>query len=447
MRFGPCVSILLALTAPAGPVHASGEVDQRFGTAGMTRLALQPVDGESHDVGVVACARPDGTLFAVGFASGGQRIVSAWYGERGALDLRFSGDGKQSFPIGPDVPYSARGQCLADGTVLLVMEMVDTQLEGTINVWRLDPDTGLPDPAYGEAGRRVLDLDTYAADLAQEESPRGLALGREGDLLIGGLYTLGSSNDRSGGFLARLDAQGTVRAVSLAHQWNPAWDLLVPGGAAADGTLWSAAMRDDPTAIDAQAALLRFDYDTLVYRDSLHAQISVDLTPSQALMLDGATMALAGVRQGGKPLVALLRAEAQQVLQPPLPAGYERVQNVQVAALPGGGRLLFAAAAQDGAGIMRSMAFARLLIGPGLALQADSTFGESGALGSAFPAAAECPGHDSEEVFRRFTYWRGRPTAIGGVVAGCPAATRDYDWMLLRLDLERVFRDGFDPDE
>ena len=120
--------------------------------------------------------------------------------------------------------------------------------------------------------------------------------------------------------------------------------------------------------------------------------------------------------------------------------------SLQLAALPGG-RLLYAAAAKDGAGTMRSMAFARLRIGAGFVLQADPTFGEDGALGSAYPAPAACAGQDSGEIFRRFTYWKGRPTAVGTVNAACDAVPPDYDWMLLRLDLERVFRDGFGADD
>jgi hypothetical protein len=437
---------LLAMAWQAGAAQAAGEIDRRFGVDGMVRLALQPVDGQSHDIAVAACARPDGSLFVAGFASGGLRIVSAWYTERGALDLRYSGDGKASFPIGPDVPYTARGLCLPDGRVVLTAEMVNaTSNEGAVHVWRLDPASGELDPGFGAGGVRVLDLDAYDNNLGTLESVRSLTLGRDGDLLLGGLYSQGSQDDRLRGFLARLDAQGSVRAVTLAHQWNPAWNELGPAAPAADGTLWSAARRSGNVA-GVEAALLRFDYDTLVYRDTLHAQISVDLSPEHAVMLDGATMALAGFRQGGKPLVALLRADAVQVLQPPLPAGYQTVQNSQLAALPGG-RLLYAAAAKDGAGTMRSMAFARLRIGAGDVLQADPTFGEGGVLGSAYPAAAACAGQDSAEIFRRFTYWKGRPTAVGTVNAACDAAPPDYDWMLLRLDLERVFRDGFGADD
>jgi hypothetical protein len=432
---------LLALAALAGSAQAASEIDRRFGAAGLVRLALQPLDGQTHDIGVVACARPDGTLFAAGFASGGARIVSAWFTERGALDLRYSGDGKESVPIGPGVPYNARGLCLPDGKALLAVELVDATGEGTLHVWRLDPASGRPDPDFGVEGLRVLDLDAYASDLGRLETVRSLTLGRDGDVLLGGNYSQGSEDDRSRGFLARLDAQGTVRAVSLAHQWNPLWDMLGPAAAAADGSLWSAARRRG-SGNGVEAALLRFDYDTLAYRDTLQAQVSVDLTPDHGVMLDGGTLALAGLRQGGKPLVALLRADTVAVLQPPLPDGYQTVQNTQVAALPGG-RLLFAAAAKDGAGTMRSMVFARLLVGPGYALQADPAFGSGGALGSRFPAPAACAGDDSAEIFRRFTYWKGRPTAIGAVSASCDAATSDYDWMLLRLDLERVFGDGF----
>jgi hypothetical protein len=430
---------MLVLVCHAGATRAAGEIDRRFGSGGMTRLALQPVDGQSHDVGVVACPRPDGSLFAAGPASGGQRIVSAWFDERGALDLRYSGDGKASFAIGPGVPYSSRGLCLPDGGALIIAEMVDLQGEGALHLWRLDTATGELDPGYGDAGLRVLDLDAYAGDLAQFETPRSLSSGRGGDVLLGGAYSLGSQNDRNAGFLARIDAQGTVRAVSLAHQWNPQWEQLGPAGVAADGTLWSGAVRG---GVPVTGALLRLDYDTLAYRDTLHAQISIDFTPVQAVMLDGATMALAGVRQGGKPLVALLRAGTLQVLQPPLPAGYSTVQNVQIAALPGA-QLLFAGAAKDAGDRMRSMAFARLRIAPDLSLQADPSFGDGGAWGSAFPAPAACAGHDTEEVFRRFTYWKGRPTAIGAVDTACPGGAQDFDWMLLRLDLERVFRDGF----
>jgi hypothetical protein len=434
---------VLAFAMLMGTAQAAGEIDRRFGDAGTVRLALQPVDGQSHDVGVVACARPDGTLFAAGLASGGARIVSAWFTERGALDLRYSDDGKTSFAIGPGVPYTSRGVCLPDSGALIIAEMVDAQGEGSLHLWRLDTTTGQLDPDYGVAGLRVLDLDDHASDLGQYETPRSLSPGRDGDVLLGGVYSLGSQNDRNAGFLARIDARGTVRAVSLAHQWNPQWEQLGPTGVAADGMLWSGAVR---SGVPVTGALLRLDYDTLAYRDTLHAQISVDFTPVQAVMLGGETMALAGVRRGGKPLVALLQAGTLQVVQPPLPAGYATVQNVQIAALPGA-RLLFAGAAKDADDRMRAMAFARLRIAPDSSLQVDPSFGDGGAWGSVFPPPAACAGHDTEEVFRRFTYWKGRPTAIGAVDVACPGSAQDFDWLLLRLDLERVFRDGFGADD
>ena len=430
---------LLALASVCA--HAYGTLDRRFGDGGFVRLGFQPVMDEVEDYGIVACSGPEGTLLISGVASGGRRLVTAWLTEAGTLARDFGLEGKQSVDLARGPTFNARGTCLPDGKAVLAVEATDAQQDGIIVVYRIDPLTGLPDAGFGTQGGVEIDLDRLQAGLGRFEVANYLSPGRNGELLVSGQYSLGSTDDRWGGFVLRLSANGTLLASTFAHVDDPGVTAYASVLPAADGTLWAPTMRMLPDG-QALTSVVRLDEGTLHRIDTLQSPISVDLSPARAVMLDGETMALSGYRQGGKPFVAVVRADRLAVLQLPMPGTVQSVVTPQLAALPDGSLLYAATFREETQFVGRGEYFARIRRNLDGTLALDTEFGTGGVLATKFPRNAACPERPVEQYFRRFTFWKGRPTAIGFTESSCDVP--DADYLVLRLALDGIHGSGFE---
>jgi hypothetical protein len=278
--------------------------------------------------------------------------------------------------------------------------------------------------------------------LGKVEIPAIIGAGRNGELLVGGRYSLGSINDRYGGFVLRIAPNGTLLASLMTHVADPgvvAYGPVLPAG---DGTLWAAEGRTLPDA-SRQASVVRLDETTLATLGTVQSPVSNDFTVERAVMLDGATLAMSGVRRGGKPVIAVVRTDQQATLQLPQP-GAVLMSETQVAALPGGDLLFGASYRVDGSQQGAGQYFSRLHRNPDGSLALDAGFGDGGILTTAHPPMPDCPALSPPQDFRRFTYWKGRPTAIGYVETSCDPATKNLDYVVLRLDLDAAFGDGFE---
>lgn len=425
------VVVLLAATAPA---HAFGTLDRRFGQAGTVRLGFQAVAGESNDIAVVACSSSD-ALTVVGLASGGRRVVTARLDEGGGLI------GKQSFDLPGEGAYDPVGTCLPEGRIALVLEATDAQDDGIVTLLRIDAQTGLPDPTFGQQGRVQVDLDTLQSPLGQFETPLFVGAGRNGELLVSGRYSLGSQNDRRAAFALRFAANGTLLAHAMTNRSDPgvtAYSAILP---AADGSLWVSQARKLPDA-SYEAAVIRLDEATLGVIGTVQSPIGVDVYPGRAVMLDGGTFAFGGVRQDLKPVVVVVTAEDYSLLQLPVPDGVIGAAKPQVASLPDGALLL--GGSLRGADAPAGLYFARVLRNPDRSLTLDTRFGNGGILAITHPRNPACPALATVQDFRRFTYWKGRPTAVGMLDLDCAANVDDGDYHVTRLALEGVHGDGFE---
>lgn len=442
--FRPFAFIFLAATGAA-----FAQPDPGFGQDGAVTLGFQPVGSgasASADIAYVACAGPSGSLMVSGRASGGRRIVTAWLDDRGVLDTRFSGDGKESITLhdGERVVAFAVGLCMADGDALLAFEMYDSAtLEGDIQLLRIDAASGLGDPAFGVGGRRVLDLDQYAAaPIGGIETPLAINFGVDGELLLSGSFEPAAPYSPSANefpFVARIGAaDGALRAVQLLVDAQRGYRRAVAAMPAEDGTVWLATVErsgDVPNGL----SVLRLDPASLAPRDVLLRRYGNDYFGERGVRLPDGRFAIAGHRRtAGIPFVAIIDATGATAVELPEPAGAERVVALQVAPLADGDLLLGGwAVGPENRGL--GAWFARVARLGNAALLPVTGFGSGGS--TLLQAAGPTCAAPSQSALR-FTLWRGRPTAVGGLDASCGSGS-DVDYLVLR-QLAPAFGDGFE---
>ena len=163
--------------------RSDGHLDRRF--SGDGHVALHPPDGLQDWFGYDVVVQPDGKILAIGesYSSTARHpgnFAIARVKPSGALDRTFSRDGMASlnFKAGDDGAWE--GRLMHDGRLVVAGRVWDAKT-GT---W----DTGLArllasgrlDSTFSHDGKRVLDLNRNANDLAQ-----GLALRRTGAIVVG----------------------------------------------------------------------------------------------------------------------------------------------------------------------------------------------------------------------------------------------------------------------
>lgn len=446
---------LFALAACSVAPLAAAEIDPGFGTDGSVRLGFQPqhaaTDADS-DWAIAGCGRSGGPLMVVGLASGRRRIVTAWLTAAGELDVRYSVDGKESFTLhqGESRIYVPIGACLPDGDVLLAYELTPATFpvelaDGAVHVRRIDADSGLPDPGFGDNGVLVLDLDSHASSpLAAEETPRGLNPGQAGEWLLTGNYELpepAGSLARFRPWVARIGPDGDVRQLALLGAQDPDLRRAMAAMPADDGSLWVAARRQpagEPETLD----VLRLDPVTLASMTPRLRGFGDHVFIERGTRLPDGSFALAGLSLGnGAPLVIRVDGSRVDALTLQRPDGAVRVDGGQVAILPGGD-LLFAGRAMNSSEQGFAAYYAR--IGSTAAgLRPVASFGSGGSLLRQEGGGPGCTSTTPRQEMYRFTFWNGQPTSVGLINVSCIPDDPDNDYHVLRLK-PPLLRHGFD---
>jgi len=444
----PISFLLLVALAAVVPRSAPASIalDPRFGSDGSVTLGFDPVgtSPDTSDQGIVSCAGPLGSLISAGLASGGQRVVVTWLTEAGVLDTRFSVDGKETIPIVDGRAYIATGLCLPSGKILLVYSRFDPDV-ATAPDWlvfvRIDPATGLPDPAFGDAGQRLIDVGSLSAGVNLVRVIRALGVTPQGDLLAVGYHAPVDAPARSG-LILKLSADGDVlaRNVQTVYSDSIVWYAAV--GTTQDGTIWIGGTRRLPS--EARLGfVLRVDADSFNVIDVPYPQLDGDFAISGGRMLGGDRMLISGRRHTSKkPLVAIVTSDHAQVLELPVPSlsggapgtivGIQEFPT-QVAQMDNGD-VLFAGSATEGS-FDRGVYLAQLSLGSGSLLRLDM-----GGVSVLRALPAGCAGRGS--AFRRFTLWAGRPTVIGSTSTTC-GAPENVDYLIQRVELS-LFEDSFE---
>lgn len=451
------IACLFALLPILMSVDASAEIDPRFGVAGSVRLGFQPqyvgVNAD-RDRAFAACGVGSGPLMVVGLASDDRRIVTAWLTEDGELDVRYSADGKESFTLhqGESLIFNPVGTCLPDGDVLLAYEVApntqpSSDAEGNIHLRRIDAATGLPDPGFGNAGLRVLDLDMHASTpIGTQETVRSINPGLNGEWLLGGTYSTdpsGPSADAQAAWVARIGPNGEVRRVALLRQPEPLLRLAVAVVPGSDGSLWLAG-RSHAVGSPASLEVIRLDPDSLLPLAPSRLRGSFEgMFPERGVRLPDGSLAVVGrtVSSAAMSMIVTVSPTQDRSLVLPLPpAAFYAIEH-QVAALPGGD-LLVAGRLLDAGNRGYATLFTRLGL-EGNTLRRIPSFGNDGSLLLQASGDAACNDAFPEQNFIRFTYWHNQPTAVGAINTHCGADDPDVDYHVQRLK-QPLLRHGFD---
>ena len=460
--------ILLALVLQGASAAAPAQhIDTAFGSAGLVRLGFQGWTGTSGgdgnadaDRGVVACNGPQGSLVALGLASEGRRLVTAWLDNGGALDTRFSQDGKESFTLhaGGQRIEGAIGLCLPEGGMLLAYEVSSSAgaHEGNIHLRRINTSSGLPDPGFGNNGLSVLDLDTHAGSpIGGYETPLALNLDGEGGFLLSGAYEPtfpSASRDNSAAFVARFDGAGNFAAVSLLHSHDAELRQATAAIAGPDGSLWVAAARDplgggDNSPVTERPLLdvLRLDATTLLPLAPRLERFGSSLIPGRGIRLADGSFAISGRTVAGDGAIAVVDASRSQLLVLPSQANGARVVLQQVAQLADGDLLVAGDVAPPDVDFSAGVVYARVAGSTRSGLRLAPGFGSGGVLSLSLSGGPRCQGLLAPQQASRFTLWRGRPTLIGSIETNCPVRglDSDLDYFVHRL-LAPLLGDGFE---
>lgn len=446
---------LFALAACTVAPLAAAEIDPHFGTDGSVRLGFQPqhaAPDADNDWAIAACGRNGGPLMVVGLASGTRRLVTAWLTAAGQLDGRYSVDGKESFTLhqGEQRIFGPLGACLPDGDVLLAFEVTPATFpvelaDGAIHVRRIDADSGLPDPGFGDNGLLVLDLDNHATTpLAAEETPRGLNPGLDGEWLLTGSYEVpgpAASITRFRAWVARIGADGEVRRVALLGEQEPDLRRAMAAMPADDGSLWVAARRqvaDQTDTLD----VLRLNPNSLAAMSPRLRSFGDNVFLERGTRLPDGSFALAGrSRTDAAPLVIRIDPGRVDALSLPRPDGALRIEGGQVAILPGGD-LLFAGHAMNSS-LQGYAAYYARIGNTGMGLRRVASFGSEGTLLVQKGGGPGCTATPPRQEMSRFTYWNGQPTSVGLINVSCNPDDPDNDYHVLRLK-QPLLRHGFD---
>lgn len=427
-RFALCIA-LSATTAAA-----TDGLDPTFGGDGFVALGFQAVAGLDEDRAVLGCAGPQDTFVVTGFASGGQRVVTAWLREDGTLARGFGNEGKASYTLPAGVLSTQRGLCRPNGTLLLAFERLDAASgEGDLHLLQLRSDTGLPDATFG-GGHVVVDLDLLAPGLGALEVPLALMEGQNGDALVGGEYD--DDTGRLRGFALRIAAGGQV-AGSQFSQHDISIARYTAIGNADDGTVWALAEHD--VAGPREASVSRLHADTLAPLGAVAERIGGALSHTVGRMVSGHAMGVAGrVAGSSEAVLALVSAAGVTLHTLPRSEANEIIRPVDVVPAPHGRVYVGGDGFRPPPHVVRPLFFARFRpTARGLVL--DRSFGEAGVQRVSLPQDPCVTGSGH----RRLTLWKQRPVSVGHVTTQCAGAAGQIDYQALRL-LQPTIGDGFE---
>lgn len=430
---------LATLAALAIAMPAGAQIDRSFGGYGYVGIGFAAEgNGAAHDFGIAACPGPSGTLVAVGTASDGSRVVTAWLTPGGALDPAFSSDGKESFHIADGI-RGAVGLCTSDGGIVLAYASMSAHFQPDLNavyLVRIDPATGKPDPAFGKAGIVRVDLDKAATDLGDHTQLTALVQGANHDLLLLGNTRLDvGPMSPTAGFLMRIERDGMLAATQVTSVEDASIRDIVAAGVAANGDIWIGGNRIPPPAGNGTGFLARLDGLDLTLLDMPQPSLGDSYRVAGGRVIDGTRMAMVGSRFG-RQFFATLDPETTRIVNLPTELDLERPQ---ILPLPGK-RLLIAASAVDFLSVGTWFAQMRPL-GGGRYVP-DTAFGDGGGYLAQAHLPLDCGG-ETVQLFNRATLWNGAPTAIGAVNRAC-VGHADFDYLVLRLRADLVFGDGLE---
>ena len=435
---------LVALFA-AHAVHAhSGPLDTSFGDGGMQHYGFQPVSGEAGDSARVGCPGPGNTFVVIGAASGGARIVTTRLRPDGGLDPAFSGDGKESFDFVADYAGYAPAVCLPQGDAVIASSVTTPSGERNLRLVRVGRDTGLPVASFGNGGVVDLDLDLHIVGLGTNETPVGLNVLGNGDLVVTGQVS--TPSQAVVGFAALLDATGAVRAAKIVDCWMTTTAIESPQGA-----LWIFGSEGS------QGCRLTLDRNTLAQSARLLGAESNlgSLIPGAARTVRGDTVAMAATVtppgiSGVQGALTVFRGNTVSTLV--LPPVVDRSQSrggtsfptVQI--LPGGRVLYGNTAVHIGSGFATGMSLALARIGRTPAGdQLEAAFGGGGVRQLVWqPDTPNCTSEVPRQWLARMTQWLGRPAFVGKVDAACLGINASEDYLVGRIETNYLFGDGFD---
>ena len=115
-------------------------------------------------------------------------------------------------------------------------------------------------------------------------------------------------------------------------------------------------------------------------------------------------------------------------------------------ALPGNRVLAAIAISRVGESTERGMHLAMAQVGPAIGSDGvDSTFGVGGAQTAAFRVSGSgCQEPLVAQDFSGIALWRGAPTLVGKVDAGCVNDGSGLDYLVARVGVDRLFANGLD---
>ncbi|WP_313918710.1 hypothetical protein [Tahibacter sp.] len=464
-RLRNCLAALMLAGAAFPAAAHDGPLDLRFGDGGMRNYSFQSVNGSGRtDRAAVACAGPDGTLVVTGIASEAQRIVTMRLLPDGAYDPAFGGgDGRESFALPATPEYFTAGLCLPEARILLARRVrVDESGEMNIQLLRIDANTGLLDPAFGQNGVVMLDLDTWQGGLGRTESPYALVALDGGEVLLTGHASL---PDRIVAFAALVTTAGQI---PVARVYVDAPDretaaTFMTAMLASDGNIWGVIEGKQRRSDRVTPFRVRFDRRTLEWLDvpdalpgttgdqvygGVGTRVREDVLAVPLLQhVAGTTppQSLPGLmiyRAGGKVFLPLP--------PPNLPGeslNFPLTYGTQSATLLPGGRVLFAAAVgHPGDNAPRGMHLAVVQVGTSIGSdRVDTSFGVNGAQTAAFrPIGGSCTNVLAAQRFSAGTVWAGQPVLVGDVDSGCNNDGGGIDYLVARIAVDRIFANGLD---
>ncbi|BDP43980.1 hypothetical protein DAETH_39490 (plasmid) [Deinococcus aetherius] len=182
----------------------AGSLDTTFGAGG---IAVTPV-GAGEDVPRAAAVQPDGRVIVVGSSASNvsDDFAVVRYTRDGALDTTFGQGGKVLIDFAGKADTARAVAVQADGKIVVAGGATNAGNEERFGVVRLNTN-GMLDAAFGQGGKVVTSFSGSGADRAN-----AVLIQPDGNIVVGGSASFGSSASGVDFALARLTAAGALDA-------------------------------------------------------------------------------------------------------------------------------------------------------------------------------------------------------------------------------------------